>query len=442
MAVKSTKPRVIVAGGGPVGLYTAHALAKANIDYVVLEQNPEIIRLRGAGIVLLPNTMRLLDQLGLCKPVEELGTEINSKVNSMQDGRLLTQFRLFEPLQEAFAYPTYGFSRRDLIRILYEALPERESRIKTKARIVDIETHDSGVRVRLEDGSIEEGSLIIGVDGVHSKTREIMRKLIRESSGSKGEEDAYPMLASYKGVFGRAPCRPDVTKGTFYESHGTGLGSQVINGKEFLYYAFFIQLPTPTTARRRFTRQDLEEEVKKLSDVHLFPTVKFKDIWSTCDPENDAALVHIEEGFVEKWHHGRIVLLGDAVHKMTPVNGNGLNTGLQSAAVLVNQLHGILSSGSDFTNEALEKAFSTYQATQEESCRKTCDEGQMLTRLITWTTWTGWFFDRFIVPWMNLEEAAKKQIQPKLADAHVLDFVPFESRVGEIPWNRMPKGQA
>lgn len=102
MAVKPTnKPRVIVVGAGPVGLYTAHALAKANIDYVVLEQHSEIVRLRGAGIVLLPNTMRLLDQIGLCEATEKIATRLNSKVNLLQNGRELIRFRLFEPMQEA-----------------------------------------------------------------------------------------------------------------------------------------------------------------------------------------------------------------------------------------------------------------------------------------------------------------------------------------------------
>lgn len=103
MAVKSNtnKPRVIVAGGGPIGLYTAHALAKANIDYVILEQNSEIVRMRGAGIVMTPNTMRLLDQIGLCERIEKRGTVLNSKVNLLQDGRETVRFRLFEPMQEA-----------------------------------------------------------------------------------------------------------------------------------------------------------------------------------------------------------------------------------------------------------------------------------------------------------------------------------------------------
>lgn len=60
-----TKFRAIIVGAGPVGLYLAHSLAKANIDYVVLEQSDSVIRYQGAGVLLYPQTLRLLDQIGL-----------------------------------------------------------------------------------------------------------------------------------------------------------------------------------------------------------------------------------------------------------------------------------------------------------------------------------------------------------------------------------------
>jgi 2-polyprenyl-6-methoxyphenol hydroxylase-like FAD-dependent oxidoreductase len=61
----STKFRAIIVGAGPVGLYLAHALSRATIDYVVLEQNESVLRYQGAGLILYPHTIRLLDQIGL-----------------------------------------------------------------------------------------------------------------------------------------------------------------------------------------------------------------------------------------------------------------------------------------------------------------------------------------------------------------------------------------
>ncbi|KAI0139525.1 putative dehydrogenase [Hypoxylon sp. NC0597] len=433
--------RVIIAGAGPVGLYTAHALAKANIDYVVLEQQSEIMRYRGAGIVILPHACRLMHQIGLLKRYEEVGTPMGSKVNILQNGKELCRFRLFDPMEEDFGYPCLGFSRGELIQVLYESLPERETRVKTNARVVDIETHASGVRVHLADGSIEEGDIIIGADGVHSETRTIMNKLARESPNTEDLNDEYPMVAHFQSVFARCPIREGIEPGIFVETHGSGLVIQSSASKKFLYYSLVRRLPTPTTARRKFSDQELEEEVKSFPEIYVLPGIKLKDIWATTK-RTEAALVHLEEGMIDKWYHGRIVLLGDAVHKMTNINGMGVNIGLQSAAVLVNQLYDVLNSESCLSDKAIEKAFHSYQSLQEPRCREIYKMGVDMSRFVTWSTWTAWFFDQFIVPWMNIESQVKTQITPILRDSYVLDYVPFESRVGQVPWNKTPKVQA
>lgn len=66
-----TKFRVIIVGAGPVGLYLAHALLKANVDFVVLEQYETVHRFHGAGILLFQSAMRLLDQVGLFAKAEK-----------------------------------------------------------------------------------------------------------------------------------------------------------------------------------------------------------------------------------------------------------------------------------------------------------------------------------------------------------------------------------
>ncbi|KAI0835767.1 putative dehydrogenase [Hypoxylon sp. FL0890] len=434
-------PRVIVAGAGPVGLYTAHALAKANIDYVVLEQQSEIVRYRGAGAVLLPHACRLLDQIGLYKQIEELGTRLHDKSNLLENGYQLCRFRLFEPMEENFGYACLGLSRSQLIQVLYESLPDRESRVKTNARVVDIEMDASGVRVHLADGSIEEGAIIIGADGVHSQTRTIMNRLARKSSSPAGEKDDYPMVAHFRGIFARSRPHQGIETGLFVETRGSGLVAQAVAGKDFIYYSLLRPLPTPTTEHRKYSEQELEEEAKRLSEINIFPGIRFKDIWATTDRAN-AALVHLEEGIIDKWYHDRIVLLGDSVHKMTNTNGLGINTGLQSAAVLINQLHDILNSNSNPSDEAIEKAFHSYQSIQEPSCREIVEMGRVMTRLVTWSTWKAWFFDRYIMPWLNMESQAKAQINPLLVNAHVLDYVPFKSKVGQTPWNNTVKVEA
>lgn len=64
--------RVIIVGGGPVGMVAAHIFAAAGIDFVLLEQRDAIVPEQGAGIVLFPHTQRVFDQLGLMSRLREI----------------------------------------------------------------------------------------------------------------------------------------------------------------------------------------------------------------------------------------------------------------------------------------------------------------------------------------------------------------------------------
>ncbi len=71
--------RVIVVGGGPVGLIAAHILSQADIDFVVLEKHHTVYPELGNAIALWPQTMRVLDQLRLLEPLQPLLTPLVNK---------------------------------------------------------------------------------------------------------------------------------------------------------------------------------------------------------------------------------------------------------------------------------------------------------------------------------------------------------------------------
>lgn len=68
--------KVIVIGGGPVGLVAAHALSKAGIDFVVLEGRPQIAEDVGASLVMISHNIRVLAQLGMLDQLRAKGHEV------------------------------------------------------------------------------------------------------------------------------------------------------------------------------------------------------------------------------------------------------------------------------------------------------------------------------------------------------------------------------
>lgn len=74
--MSAATPRVIVVGGGPVGLTAAHALARAGIDFVLLESRSAIVLEAGSNLVLTPTGLRALSQLGVLPALNKLSTPL------------------------------------------------------------------------------------------------------------------------------------------------------------------------------------------------------------------------------------------------------------------------------------------------------------------------------------------------------------------------------
>jgi 2-polyprenyl-6-methoxyphenol hydroxylase-like FAD-dependent oxidoreductase len=70
-------------------------------------------------------------------------------------------------------YSTPVLERKRFLEIMYDGLADK-SVIKTGAEVVDVIDSEDKIKVVLADGSTEEGDLVLGVDGVHSRMRSLM----------------------------------------------------------------------------------------------------------------------------------------------------------------------------------------------------------------------------------------------------------------------------
>lgn len=92
--------KVIVVGGGPVGLTAAHALAKAGIDFVVLERRAEIVMDVGSNVVMMPVGLRAMAQLGLLEQVNSVSSPLGRIDRLNHSGRSLGDVQFFNYLEK------------------------------------------------------------------------------------------------------------------------------------------------------------------------------------------------------------------------------------------------------------------------------------------------------------------------------------------------------
>ncbi|GKZ39505.1 hypothetical protein AbraIFM66950_000452, partial [Aspergillus brasiliensis] len=325
---------VIIVGGGIVGLTLAHCLRRVNINHIVLEKSSDLSPQVGASIGILPNGGRILNQLSLYEHIEQFIEPLDTAHITFPDGFSFSS-RFPRLLHEQFGYPIAFFDRRRLLEVLHTQYPD-QSRILTHQRVTEIRPSGSRVEVITEAGEKYTGDMVVGADGVHSKVRSEMWRIadaIQPGLVTKSTTTEYCC------IFGISSCVPTLEIGDQINAFHDNLTLIIFIGKNKRAFWFVVKkLDRKYTYpdRPRFDDDYMARICEKLSNRHLTKDLTFGQVWST---RVVASVTALEENVFRTWFHGRIVCVGDSVHKMTPNIGQGANLAIEDAAVLANLLH-------------------------------------------------------------------------------------------------------
>ncbi|XDG02627.1 hypothetical protein ABKA04_002242 [Annulohypoxylon sp. FPYF3050] len=391
--------RVIIVGGGLVALTAAHIFSKANIEFVILEQHEDLFPEIGSLLTLWPPTFRVLDQLGLLSAIRPVVDKVNlGVIMSADDGTIYSQLDPNVIVEESHGYGIRVTHRPRFIEALYKTLPEDvKSRIKLNKRVVSVNVPDDGVSVECADGTTIKGSIVIGADGVHSKTRQCMQAL---AEGKPPPDKAKsPYVTTYRMLFGNIPIPPQLGQGINYECSSERVSTQIVTGETQAWLGIYEALDKPTSERVRYTDEDIEKVIQKYGHLYAAPGCRIRDVYPT--HTGRIGLINLEEGRVDKWSWNRIVLVSDAVRKLEPHAGLGYNSGLADMVVLVNKLRNLLKTDPSPTTKQLEAVFADYQKD------RLSDESTVHTMSIRRARQTAWLtpFNRimckYIGPWIH-----------------------------------------
>ncbi|KEZ43252.1 hypothetical protein SAPIO_CDS4948 [Scedosporium apiospermum] len=392
------KFKAIIIGGGPAGLTAAHILYKAGIDFVVLEARDKVVVDHGAAMVLGPQNLRVIRQLGLYDKLLEIGAELLSVKGFLQDGRVFKDVPELETFKENHGIGLVAFHRAQLVQFFYDNFPdETKARYLTNKRVTSIESGEEGVKVTAADGSVFEGSIVIGADGVHSVARKIVRELALAEDPKRDWDPENPFPAEYR-------C---------------------------LWFSF----PPPTEPDTVYDDKDVEDFVAKVAEYPVTETLKVKDLF---EKRQTAGLSDLGEGIAMHWSWGRIVLVGDAIHKFTPNAGLGLNNAIQDIVALTNGLHTAIKAapGGQADNQTLSGVFRTYREQRVEGLQQDYDRSALVTRLQAWRSRLHFFLSRFVFSWPFISRfVVNRVVSPVVRRGLVLSYVPStDLPKGRISW--------
>ena len=92
--------KVIIVGGGPVGLTAAHALHKAGIDSLLLEQRPHVVIDTGSNLVMTPMGLRAMAQLDLLDDINAVSSPLSRIDRLDHSGRDIGDVQFFTQMEK------------------------------------------------------------------------------------------------------------------------------------------------------------------------------------------------------------------------------------------------------------------------------------------------------------------------------------------------------
>lgn len=311
--------KVIIIGGGIGGMTLAVALQRAGIQCRVIESSARGESI-GTGINLLSNALRALDKVGLADICIAKGFGWD-KLNTFDGtGKLLnvvTSPRTFRPDCPS----AVGIMRGRLADLLEEPAKAGGARIDYGITAEVSGQDENGAMVSLSDGTSDRADLVVAADGAYSRTR--------------GAIFGNEFKATYTGQGGwrYTVARPSSLTGlTLYRHGGQTVGALPLS-QELCYYFFLENTPT----RVRMPEEKLPELFRERLAPFTAPDIR--QAVEAMTPSSHISYRSYDTLLMpEPWYKGRVVLLGDAAHAMTPQLTSGGGMAIEDAIVLAEEL--------------------------------------------------------------------------------------------------------
>lgn len=344
--------RVLISGGGVAGLTLAYWLHRHTIQSVVIERASHLRR-AGYGIGLFGTGYDVAERMGIIGRLHAHRLPLDAITFVKGSGKPITTVP--HALMQTVLRGRYlGLMHATLEEALSEALAG-EVDVRFGRSLVAVEQQPGAVVATLSDGTMESFDLLIGADGVHSWTRELVFGPEEQCGRDLGYILAVLRLPDRYGI-GRS-CQMYLRSRRLVGAMGSDRAGEIM---AFFLFPSAQEKRIPCEQRLARLRQECagmgwitRQVVEDVSDPHAI----FMD-----------RLLQIQ---MPAWHRGRVVLVGDACGCATLLSVQGASLAMGGAYMLAEALG---------TTGAVEEAVVRYEQTMQPQVQARQQQARRIAR--------------------------------------------------------------
>jgi 2-polyprenyl-6-methoxyphenol hydroxylase-like FAD-dependent oxidoreductase len=319
--------RAIVIGGGIAGPALSLFLHRNGIESQCFEAHPELATI-GGGFQIAPNGMRVLSVLGLADPVAAAGAPSSEFCFRNHHGRVIGRLDMHR------SGIGVTIRRAAFHQILLDEMARNGLSIAYGKRLSAIENRAHEVVAHFDDGTAVSGDMLLATDGVGSRARALILPAHARSH--------YTGMLGVGGFAGRNSSSSidpqDAHRLNFIVGPRLQFGYASLSASTPVW-GWWCHLPQATELPKKelqaITNNELRARVLRAFDG-WHPLVG--SFVSTTEVIMRTAIYDVPP--LPTWHVGRVMLLGDAAHAMSPAGGQGASLALEDAMVAGQHLIG------------------------------------------------------------------------------------------------------
>ena len=333
--------RVLVVGGSMAGMSCAIQMRKAGIAVDLVEIDPTW-KAVGAGITITGPTLRAIKTIGVLPEVLAAGATWNSIKVHDKAGTLLEEAPLHAIGPDL---PTTGAVLRPLLhKILAAATTASGVNVRLGLSVTELAEHPDQVDATFSDGTQGRYDLVVGADGIFSKTRDMIFPGAAKPRFTG--QVIYRLLAERP---------PGVDRTYFFMGGDYKVGFNPVSATHM--YMYLLQ-PAPNNPW--IDAKDQPQRLYEAMDGFggFIPQIRDTVRTTNAHTVNYRPLEVLLQP--APWYRGHVVLIGDAAHSTTPHLASGAGMAIEDGIVLTEEIQ---------TQPTLTAALEKFMERRFERCR-------------------------------------------------------------------------